>query len=94
MFPPTFVGGLVGAAVVSRLDDDAFERLFGFLMIPILVLALWPSSQRSTDDPWPTWLTMAVFFGVGVYAGAIQAGVGLLLLMVLAGQDTISCRPT
>jgi len=94
VFPPTLAGGLVGSAVVSQLEDDTFERLFGFLMIPILVLALWPSSERSIEDQWSTWVTMVVYFGVGVYAGAIQAGVGLLLLMVLAraGHDLVSAN--
>jgi hypothetical protein len=94
VFPPTLAGGLVGSLAVSQLEDDTFERLFGFLMIPILVLALWPTSDRSAGDRWPRWVTIVVFFGVGLYAGAIQAGVGLLLLMVLAraGHDLVSAN--
>ena len=94
VFPPTLVGGLVGAAVVSQLDDEAFERIFGVLMIPMLVLALRSPSTRPSDDPWPNWVSAVVFFGVGMYAGAIQAGVGLLLLMVLAraGHDLVTAN--
>ena len=83
VFPPALVGGLVGAVAVSQLDDALFERIFGFLMIPMLVLALMRPSSQTSVDPWPRWVSMLVFFGVGLYAGAIQAGVGLLLLMVL-----------
>ena len=93
VFPPTLVGGLVGAAVVSQLEDDTFERIFGLLMIPMLVLVLWRPDTGNSDS-WPRWVTLVVFFGVGLYAGAIQAGVGLLLLMVLAraGHDLVTAN--
>ncbi len=94
VLPATLVGGLVGAVVISQLDDDAFERVFGILMIPMLVLALWKPSARTADDPWPFWVSNLVFFGVGLYAGAIQAGVGLVLLLVLAraGYDLVTAN--
>ncbi len=94
VLPPTLVGGLVGASVVSQIDDELFERLFGFLMIPMLVLVLIKPSTRAAGDPWPAWLSILVFFSVGVYAGAIQAGVGLILLMVLAraGHDLVTAN--
>lgn len=92
VFPPTLIGGGVGAVLVSQIDDQMFERVFGLLMIPMLILALWSPAARTSSEPWPRWVSMLVFFGVGVYAGAIQAGVGLLLLMVLAraGHDLVT----
>ncbi len=94
VLPATLVGGLVGASVVSQINDELFERIFGFLMIPMLVLVLVKPKAKETDEPWPRWLSIAVFFGVGVYAGAIQAGVGLILLMVLAraGHDLVTAN--
>ncbi|MFT7600331.1 MAG: putative membrane protein YfcA [Acidimicrobiales bacterium] len=91
---PTLVGGLVGAAVVSQIDDKLFERIFGFLMIPLLALSIWKPKTKSNDEPWPMWVTAVVFFGVGIYAGAIQAGVGLILLLVLsrAGFDLVKAN--
>ena len=80
--------------VFSSINDELFEVIFGILMIPMLVLALWPSPKEAARDPWPAWVSMLVFFGVGMYAGAIQAGVGLLLLMVLAraGHDLVTAN--
>lgn len=94
VFPPALAGGLVGALAVSSINDELFEVIFGILMIPMLVLALWPSPKEAARDPWPAWVSMLVFFGVGMYAGAIQAGVGLLLLMVLAraGHDLVTAN--
>ena len=94
VFPPALAGGVVGALVVSQLADEVFERIFGFLMIPMLVLVLLRPSTSTSTDAWPRWVSMLVFFGVGLYAGAIQAGVGLVLLMILAraGHDLVSAN--
>ncbi|NND73524.1 MAG: sulfite exporter TauE/SafE family protein [Ilumatobacter sp.] len=89
--PPALVGGLIGALSVSQLNDDAFEKIFGLLMIPLLVLALWKPKLDRELKPWPRWVQLLVFFGVGFYAGAIQAGVGILLLLLLtrSGYDLV-----
>ncbi|MFX3681250.1 MAG: sulfite exporter TauE/SafE family protein [Candidatus Hopanoidivoransaceae bacterium] len=90
---PAVVGSLIGSIVVSQLADDTFERVFGFVMIPILILSLRkPDVAAMADRPqWPTWLTTIVFFGIGLYGGAFQAGVGLMLIVALsrAGVDLV-----
>jgi uncharacterized protein len=91
---PALAGGFLGAMIVSRIDDAFFERIFGVLMMPMLVLSLWKPRNRSVPDPWPTGVNIVVFFAVGVYAGAIQAGVGLIMLMLLgrAGHDLVTAN--
>jgi len=90
---PAVVGALVGSIVISQLADDTFERAFGFVMIPILILSLRkPDVAAMADRPqWPTWLTTIVFFGIGIYGGAFQAGVGLMMIVALsrAGVDLV-----
>jgi len=90
---PAVVGSLIGSIVVSQLADDTFERVFGFVMIPILILSLRkPDVAAMADRPqWPTWLTTLVFFGVGLYGGAFQAGVGIMMIVALsrAGVDLV-----
>lgn len=91
---PAVLGGLVGALVVSNLNDEIFEKAFGIVMIPLLVLSLKPPKKDAVQKPWPLAVTFAVFFLVGVYAGAIQAGTGLILLLILsrAGNDLVSAN--
>jgi uncharacterized membrane protein YfcA len=90
---PSVAGALLGSIVVSQLTDDAFEQIFGFVMIPILLLSLRkPDVAAMADRPqWPTWLTTIVFFGIGIYGGAFQAGVGLMMIVALsrAGVDLV-----
>ncbi|GJM37430.1 MAG: UPF0721 transmembrane protein [Acidimicrobiales bacterium] len=93
---PAIVGSLVGSIVISQLADDAFEQAFGFVMIPILILSLRrPDVEALAERPqWPTWLTTVIFFGIGVYGGAFQAGVGLMLIVALsrAGVDLVTAN--
>ncbi len=90
---PAVAGSILGSVVVSRLADDAFEQVFGVLMIPILLLSLRKPNAASLAErpPWPRWLSTGVFFAVGLYGGAFQAGVGLLLIVALArsGVDLV-----
>lgn len=91
---PAIVGSLVGAYGISRLTDDAFERVFGLIMIPLILLTIWKPKVRTDVVPWSQRVTIGVFFVIGLYAGAIQAGVGLVLLAALsrAGFDLISAN--
>lgn len=91
---PAVPGAIVGAALVSQIPDDVFERIFGLLMIPLLVMAVWRPKTSEAPAPWPLWLSSIVFFSVGFYAGAIQAGVGLILLLVLSrvGHDLVTAN--
>lgn len=91
---PVVVGSLFGSLAISQLTDDAFETMFGLLMIPLIILAIRKPRASVDRPPWPRWLTVLVFFGIGIYGGAIQAGVGLVLLAALtrAGYDLITAN--
>ena len=92
---PSLVGSLIGAYVVSSvLSDTAFERIFGILMVPLLILSLRPLTARGQEIVWPKAVTAAVFFAIGLYGGAFQAGVGLMLVLALshAGLDLVNAN--
>lgn len=90
---PVVLGSAVGAVAVSRVSDTTFERLFGVVMIALLVPTLGGAGRRRRSDarPWPAWLRAALFFGIGVYGGSFQAGVGIFLMLALAhtGSDLV-----
>jgi len=91
---PVMVGALAGSMAASQIADELFERLFGLLMLPLLFLTLRKPKASAGRRPWPTWLTLVVFTTVGFYGGAVQAGVGLFLLLVLAraGFDLVTAN--
>lgn len=91
---PIIVGSLVGVVGITRLTDDTFERVFGILMLPIIFLSIRKPKPKLDAEPWSTPLTATVFFGVGLYGGAVQAGVGLVMLAALtrAGYDLVTAN--
>ena len=88
---PVVAGSLVGSFAISRLTDDAFETVFGLVMIPLIILSVRKPQFRTEGARWSRAKTAVVFFGIGIYGGAIQAGVGLVLLAALtrAGFDLV-----
>ena len=89
---PVAVGSLVGALLVARLADETFERAFGVLMVPLLLLSLRPPVLKSVEGRvWSGPFTVLVFLAVGLYGGAFQAGIGLLLMVALSrsGMDLV-----
>jgi len=90
---PVLFGSLVGSLGVSRLlGDEVFEKVFGLLMIPLVILSVRrPQAQESGSRPWSSLTVLIVFFGIGVFGGAFQAGVGLVLLAALtrSGFDLV-----
>ena len=92
---PVVLGALVGAAAISTVDDTTFERVFGVLMaVLVLPLVLGVTPRTAPARPLSATGTFAVFFAIGVFGGAFQAGVGLLLLAALArrGHDLVAAN--
>ncbi len=90
---PAVAGSLVGSIAVSGLADSTFEQVFGVVMIPILFLSLKrPNVDKIAARPqWAPWVTTVVFFFIGIYGGAFQAGVGLMFIVALSrsGVDLV-----
>jgi uncharacterized membrane protein YfcA len=92
---PVVAGSIIGAAVVGQLADETFETIFGVLMIPLLVVSFWPRSTRvDAAEQFGATGSSIMFFLVGLYGGAFQAGVGLLLVAALSrsGVDLVNAN--
>lgn len=89
---PIGLGSLIGATVISRVADKTFETLFGVVMVLLLIpILLRPSRPAAARRPWSRRLSFVVFLAIGLYGGAFQAGVGIMLLFALsyAGRDLV-----
>jgi len=89
---PIVCGAVVGAYWASQLTAATFQRLFGVVMLLLLIPTLRGRRAGSgARADWPGWLRTLLFFGIGLYGGAFQAGVGLLTLYALSlgGTDLI-----
>jgi uncharacterized membrane protein YfcA len=90
---PMVLGGTLGAYGVAHLDDATFERLFGVLMLLLLVPALRQPRNAALEPEGPNIIPTSplgptasaiTFFAIGLYGGSFQAGVGIFLVLALA----------
>jgi len=92
---PVALGSLVGALAISQVSNELFERLFGAVMLILLVPTLRRPSSRAGSEADPrvrsSLTTSLLFFAIGLYGGAFQAGVGILLVFAIsyAGYDLV-----
>jgi len=91
---PVALGSFVGAYGVSQLADETFEKSFAILMLPVMFLSIRHPKPRVDAEPWRPAVTFLVFLAIGVYGGAVQAGVGLVLLAALtrSGIDLVTAN--
>lgn len=91
---PALVGSLIGSIGIGRITDDTFETVFGLLMIPLVLLTINKPKINTEAQQWSRATTTTVFLLVGIYGGAIQAGVGLVMLAALsrAGFDLVTAN--
>ena len=95
--PPVMLGVVAGVTLVGSISDEAFERSFAVLMVPVLLLTFLRPGVGDPVAPVQRWkrpTTWVVFAAIGLYGGAFQAGVGLLLVAALtrSGLDLIEAN--
>ena len=85
--PSAITGSLVGAYAATRIGDDTLQRLIAGVMFAVALWAIWDPLQTPKrehvelpDSSLRRALIVLVFFGIGLYGGFIQAGVGFFIL--------------
>ncbi len=87
-------GVVLGARLAALLPDAAFEKTLGVIMLGLLALVLTRPKphllkEGAPDDAWSPLpprrkvLVLITFFFLGIYAGFLQAGVGIMILVAL-----------
>jgi len=94
ILPAIVTGSLVGATIASSMPAELFRRVFGVAMVLLLYPMLRTTAGASRSDALPPRsgvINQLLFFGIGLYGGAIQAGVGLFLMAALSrsGLDLV-----
>jgi hypothetical protein len=98
---PAVLGSVLGTYGALVISDAAFKKYLAvFMVLMTLTTFLKPTAMlpRSTENyslrRWA--LLWLLFFGIGLYGGFIQAGVGFLIIgaMVLTGYDLVAGSAT
>lgn len=95
LLPSAVVGGYVGSRIATSISPEVMRRLFGVVIVlaalsVVMKATAWQGSDtQRLKEPWLS----IVFFGIGLYGGLVQVGVGFLLLsglVVGVGLDLVS----
>ncbi|MGF1510748.1 MAG: sulfite exporter TauE/SafE family protein [Myxococcota bacterium] len=88
---PTVVGAVVGTLLALRLDADAMKPAIGLVLLAALpTLFIRPPAETGRRR---NLLGSAALFLAGAYGGFVQAGVGILLVLVLVGLSGLRLQP-
>ncbi len=87
LLPATLAGSWLGAWLAVQVSDEVFSRAFGLIMLLMLPLILRnprPREGAERRGPWAA-LEPVLYFAIGCYGGAFQAGIGIPLILALVG---------
>lgn len=89
------LGALVGVGLSLLISNEDFRQVFRYLLIFMLLAILikpkrWLTVPEKATELSP-WISIPLFFALGIYGGFIQMGMGVLFLalMVLAARYEI-----
>ena len=87
---PAVFGSLLGARFAISVPEELFQKILAVIMIVVLILILTRPEKKFLKEIEGENLSTArlvvsifVFFGVGLYGGFINAGVGFVIIVAL-----------
>jgi hypothetical protein len=96
---PAAAGALLGTWLALLISDEGFRKVLAFLMVAVTLWTLLSGDRKEPEGAeapvrpagWRGAALAAGCFGVGIYGGFVQAGVGFFILAVLgmAGLDLV-----
>lgn len=88
------VGAIIGAKLAIDIKGDVFNKILAVVMLFVMIFIVKKPkdvgliSERLTGKY--LWLSIIVFFFIGIYGGFIQAGTGFLVLLALNSINKLS----
>lgn len=88
-------GAILGAQLAVDIKGETFNKILAIIMVVIVFYMVLKSKNKSIATLEKTtgkqlWISVVLFFFVGVYGGFIQAGVGFIMLLILSSVNNIS----
>ena len=89
------VGSLIGAQIAVDIEGETFNKILAAIMVVIVFYMVFKSKITTTSIVEKTagkhlWISVILFFFVGIYGGFIQAGVGFIILLILSSVNNLT----
>lgn len=83
-----FFGALIGAQIAVDIKGETFNRILAIIMIGVVLLIIFKPKVNVTNlaerlTGKYLWMGILVFFGIGIYGGFINAGIGFVIILYL-----------
>lgn len=93
------LGAILGARIAVEIHDRLFNRILSIIMILVAISIVTrplkkPGEQQERLDRKHQIIGVLAFFGVGIYGGFIQAGVGFIMIALLTSINRFSLVKT
>jgi uncharacterized protein len=86
-------GGLIGALLASRVEDEVFNKIFvGVMILSVFLILYDPFKSKGAEKlTFRSQIIGAIcFFFIGIYGGFVQAGIGFMVIAVLSIVNNLS----
>lgn len=93
------VGAVIGAYIAIDISSQLFNRMLAIIMILVIVVTilkpmLFKIRAEEIFSKNRKVLSIILFFGVGIYGGFIQAGIGFLMIAILTNVHGLNMAKT
>ncbi len=92
------IGAYLGSRIAVDIDDAIFNRILAVVMLMVIGLIVFkPRVKQQMEEMisgQKVWLSIFLFFLIGIYGGFIQAGVGFLVIAALTGVHGFNMAKT
>ena len=83
-------GAIIGAQIAVDIKGETFNKILAIIMLFVVVFLVFNRKASQIDyiervTGKHLWISIVVFFFIGIYGGFIQAGTGFLVLLALSG---------
>lgn len=90
-----FFGSLLGAKLAVNITGELFNKILAIIMVMVLTTILLNPKKNYTELPERItgkhlYISIFIFFFLGIYGGFINAGIGFLMLLVLPYVNQLS----
>jgi uncharacterized membrane protein YfcA len=89
------VGSVIGAQIAIDIKGEAFNRILAAVMIVVVLLIVFKPKvsieslmERTTGKH--LWVSVIIFFFLGIYGGFLNAGIGIIVLLFLTYFNRMS----
>ncbi len=83
---PATAGAIIGSLIVVQINQHVLQKIVGVILLIMALFMLFKPNiweQGTEFKVKKNWLSYLVFFGIGMYGGFIQAGVGFFFIAAL-----------